>query len=238
MPSIVLPLRGKCIQVIDSIQLCQCLWFFPPELPLLDQNICGPCGHGIHAHVDYVSTVVHHYPANQCAAYVQKTPLVQRCTCEAQLCDHNAIDNPYRSAEPWNVLDYFQDSDNSNGYSHNANSPLGPNTTSSSSTDSANANADLMSNSPALIFSPGSHRPFSPSDDAGSVNIPITPTLISFPINNASSAIQLDIAQTQVYSPDSYFVNSSYTQPNDDATNGGYEYQDYLNAMYGARRQA
>ncbi|PBK96317.1 hypothetical protein ARMGADRAFT_1061042 [Armillaria gallica] len=237
MSSIVLPLRGKCIQVIDSIQSCQCLWFFPPQSPLLDQNICGLCGHGIHAHVDYVSTVVHHYSVNQCAAYVQKTPLVQRCTCEAQLCDHIATDNPYRSAEPWIVLDYFQGNNNSNSYSHNANSPLGPNTTYFSSTDSANANADLMSNSPTLISSPGSHRPFSPSDDAGNVDIPVTPTPISFPINNVSSVIQLDIAQNQVHSSDGYFVNS-YAQPDGDATNGGYEYQDYLNAMYGARREA
>ncbi|KAK0445556.1 hypothetical protein EV421DRAFT_1734747 [Armillaria borealis] len=238
MSSIVLPSRGKCIQVINSVQRCRCLWFFPPESPLLDQNICGLCGHGIHAHIDYVSTVVHHYPANQCAAYVQKTDddtdlLMGGSDGSVKIF---AIKLYQQQKFPLAGGD-GKDSDNSNGYSHNANSPLGPNTTSSSSTASANANTDLMSNSPALIFSPGSHRPFSPSDDAGSVNIPITPTLISFPINNASSAIQLDIAQTQVYSSD-YFVNSSYAQPNGDATNGGYEYQDYLNAMYGARRQA
>ncbi|PBK77636.1 hypothetical protein ARMSODRAFT_946477 [Armillaria solidipes] len=84
MSSIVLPSRGQCIQITNDSQHCQCLWFFPPESPLLDQNICGLCGHGIHAHADYVSIVVNHYPANQCAAYVQRTTLMQRCTCEAQ----------------------------------------------------------------------------------------------------------------------------------------------------------
>ncbi|PBK96331.1 hypothetical protein ARMGADRAFT_1076510 [Armillaria gallica] len=100
MSSVALPSRGQRIQVTDSIQRCQCLWFFPPASPLLDQYICDGCGHGIHTHVDYVSMDVNHHPPTQCAAYVQKTPLAQRCTCEAQLCDHIAIDNPYRYPEP------------------------------------------------------------------------------------------------------------------------------------------
>lgn len=133
-------------------------------------------------------------------------------------------------------MDYFQDSDGPNSYPHSANSPFALNTTSSSSTDSANA--DLMSNSPALIFSLGSHHQFSPSDNAGSVNIPINPIPISFPINNASSVIQPAIAQTQVYSSDGYFVKSSYAQPVSDATNRGYEYQNCLDAMCDARPEA
>ncbi len=38
----------------------------------VSQLVCGLCGHGIHAHADYISIVVNHYPANQCAAYAQQ----------------------------------------------------------------------------------------------------------------------------------------------------------------------
>ncbi|KAK0502785.1 hypothetical protein EDD18DRAFT_1135096 [Armillaria luteobubalina] len=37
----------------------------------VSQLVCGLCGHGIHAHADYMSIVVNHCPANQCAAYAQ-----------------------------------------------------------------------------------------------------------------------------------------------------------------------
>ncbi|KAK0433119.1 uncharacterized protein EV420DRAFT_578854 [Desarmillaria tabescens] len=97
MSSIVLPLRGKCIQVIDS-QRCQCPWFFPSESPPLDKNICGVCGHGIQAHVDYVSMVVHHCPAMNCAAYFPKTARIQACTCSASLIDHIPVVNVYRDS--------------------------------------------------------------------------------------------------------------------------------------------
>ncbi|KAK0433121.1 uncharacterized protein EV420DRAFT_578962 [Desarmillaria tabescens] len=100
MSSIILPSKGKCIHVIDSIQHCQCLWFLPPESPLLDQNICARCGHGIHAHADYVSMLVHHCPAMNCAAYFSKTARVQACTCSASLIDHIPVVNVYRSATP------------------------------------------------------------------------------------------------------------------------------------------
>ncbi|KAK0435442.1 uncharacterized protein EV420DRAFT_320950 [Desarmillaria tabescens] len=100
MSSIIFPSRGKCIQVIDSNQHCQCLWFLPPESPLLDQNNCGLCGHGVHAHVDYVSMVVHHCPAMNCGAYFPKTARVQACTCSASLIDHIPVVNVYRSPTP------------------------------------------------------------------------------------------------------------------------------------------
>ncbi|KAK0433123.1 uncharacterized protein EV420DRAFT_1654977 [Desarmillaria tabescens] len=136
MSSIVLPSRGKCIQVIDNIQYCQCQWFFPPN-----SNTCE-CGHGIHAHTDYVSTVVHHYPMNQCAAFVQQTSMEQRCTCGVRFCEHITINNSYRFPEPWTVLDYFNpDSDSpspsaiASDYSDDANSSFALNTTSFPSTD-------------------------------------------------------------------------------------------------------
>ncbi len=55
------------------------LSFASTYIPVLTvpQDICGHCGHGIHAHADYVSIVVNHYPANQCAAYAQKVCALQ-----------------------------------------------------------------------------------------------------------------------------------------------------------------
>ncbi|KAK0458424.1 uncharacterized protein EV420DRAFT_355240 [Desarmillaria tabescens] len=102
MSPTVLPSRERCTHTTDNTQQCQCPWFASPPL---DPYICGQCGHGIHAHVDYVSMVVNHHPPAQCAAYVQKMPLAQRCTCEAQLCDHVAINNLFRHADPSSVLD-------------------------------------------------------------------------------------------------------------------------------------
>ncbi|KAK0458386.1 uncharacterized protein EV420DRAFT_354027 [Desarmillaria tabescens] len=155
----ILPSSGRCNQATVNILYCQCQWFFPPESPLLDQvdshlpssifscscsqNICGLCGHGIHAHVDYVSTVVNHYPANQCAAYVQKTPLTQRCTCEAQFYEHVAIYNSYRFPEPWTVFDLFGQRNNSSSLS----------TTSSYYSNGANATIPFT---PTPVSSPSS----------------------------------------------------------------------------------
>ncbi|KAK0435441.1 uncharacterized protein EV420DRAFT_320930 [Desarmillaria tabescens] len=79
---------------------------------MFSQNICGLCARGIHPHADYVSIIFNHYPTNQCAAYVQKTSLIQRCACEAQFCEHIAIDNSYRFLDPWTVLDHFNDTIN------------------------------------------------------------------------------------------------------------------------------
>ncbi|KAK0197582.1 hypothetical protein F5146DRAFT_1130435 [Armillaria mellea] len=89
----VQPHRAQCIQVTDGTLICPCPWFNAPLLPSLDQLFsCVNCGHGIHAHVDYDSKIVHHRPANYCATYVQKV-----CTCTVQLFDHEAIVNVYRS---------------------------------------------------------------------------------------------------------------------------------------------
>ncbi|PBK96300.1 hypothetical protein ARMGADRAFT_1009982 [Armillaria gallica] len=95
MSSIFLPSRGQCIQISDNFQFCQCLSF----ASTLDQHICW-CGHGIHAHCDYVSMFVHHCPAMNCAAYYPKTPRVQACTCSASLMEHMPVMNMYRSPTP------------------------------------------------------------------------------------------------------------------------------------------
>ncbi|KAK0434966.1 hypothetical protein EV421DRAFT_2039425 [Armillaria borealis] len=96
MSSAALPSRGQCIEVTDNLQLCQCLSF----ASTLDQHICGRCGHGIHAHRDYVSMFVHQCPAMNCAAYYPKTPRVQACTCSASLFEHMPVMNVYRSPTP------------------------------------------------------------------------------------------------------------------------------------------
>ncbi len=179
---------------------------------------------------------VSHYPPTRCTAYVQRyatphsirhlelklpalqTPLTQRCTCEAQLCDHIAIDNPYRVAEPWNVLDYLPDSSvpSSNDTMNNsftANSvPFSSNT----------ANGSLMPVTPMPItpITWVSHS-LSPSSDAR--NIPFNPTLQSYP--SASGTLHVD--------------NDSYArQSGGSAMTGGYEYQYYSNAMYDATPEA
>ncbi len=200
------------------------------------QNICGLCGHGIHAHADYVSTIINHYPVNQCAAYVQRvcllssphrilksqlrllqTTLMQRCTCEAQFYEHIATDNWYQLPEPWTVLDYF--SPGSNGHSpsaatsyfNDANSPFSPNPTSSD------------------------YNTASSSGDGR--NVSLTPSTPSPSAASTSSAIQPDTTPTLGYSSKgcfrNYFVNSPYAgSPEGGATNESFEYQDYGNAMY------
>ncbi|KAK0240659.1 hypothetical protein EDD85DRAFT_496863 [Armillaria nabsnona] len=105
MSSIFLPSRGQCIQISDNFQFCQC----PLFVSTLDQLICGWCGHGIHAHRDYVSMFVHHCPAMNCAAYYPKTPRVLACTCSASLIEHMPVVNVYRSPTP---LPYGADVDN------------------------------------------------------------------------------------------------------------------------------
>ncbi|KAK0445575.1 hypothetical protein EV421DRAFT_2034567 [Armillaria borealis] len=100
-----LPSRGQCIEVTDNIQRCQC----PSFASTLDQLICGRCGHGIHAHRDYVSMFVHQCPAMNCAAYYPKTPRVLACTCSASLIEHIPVVNIYRSPTP---LPYRADVDN------------------------------------------------------------------------------------------------------------------------------
>ncbi|KAK0434953.1 hypothetical protein EV421DRAFT_1740588 [Armillaria borealis] len=247
--SSALPSRGQCIQVTDNY--CQCPWFVST---LLDQHLCGLCGHGIHAHVDYVSMVVNYYPANQCAAYVQKTPLAQRCTCEAQLCDHVATNNPYRMTEPWKVLDYFPDNNipSSNvgaiGFSNGAvNDPYTPSSMSFSSADSdavtqSSHDANLMPTARAPVFSPSPRHAFSPS--SGVENIRFASTSISSPSSSASSTIQSDITQIQAYSSNHYFVhpdhfiNTYARQSDDDATDENLHYHGGSNVMYGSTPEA
>ncbi|PBK80424.1 hypothetical protein ARMGADRAFT_1171906 [Armillaria gallica] len=244
MSSAVFPSRGQCTQVTDNVHRCQCPSF---ASPLLDPYICVNCGHGIHAHGDYVSMVVNHYPTTQCAAYVQKTPLAQRCTCEAQLCDHLPIDNLYRSAEPWTVWDYFADN-NSPSYSPAANSfsndaindPYMP----TPSSMSFSRDANLMSITTAPVFSP-TLRTSIPSSEVG--NTFLAPASISPPsARSASSGIQSDITQTQGHIPDDHFVqsldnfmNDSYDrQPEGCATDQNLNYRDHSNVIYGPTPEA
>ncbi|KAK0228082.1 hypothetical protein IW262DRAFT_1292972 [Armillaria fumosa] len=220
MSSIVLPSRGQCIQTTDNLQHCQCLWFFPPELSLLDQDICSLCGHGIHTHADYVLTVVNHCPENRCVAYTQKTPLTQFCTCGAQNFQHIATYNPCRLPEPWTVLDYFSPgSIGSPGattisYSDKVNNPFSPRTTSSDYT---------------AAISSGDTR-----------NISVTLMPVYSPSASASSAIQPSTAGSLCYSSDgyfypNYFANSSYARPPEGGVmNESFECQDFGNVMYAA----
>ncbi|KAK0458427.1 uncharacterized protein EV420DRAFT_1479702 [Desarmillaria tabescens] len=161
--------------------------------------------------------VVNHYPPAQCAAYVQKTPLAQRCTCEVWLCDHVAINNWYRSAEPWNVMGDFPDtnspSSNVNAISFSNDTITGPYTLSSMSVSSADSDNVTFSHDVNLgpitgtpIFSPSPRHSFSPSHDAR--NAPLTLAYISAPpVSSASSGIlQSDIAHAQTYGSGDYFV--------------------------------
>ncbi len=78
LPSI----RGRCVEHTDYA-FCLCSRFVParnesrhldgvfPVLIASQMHLCT-CGHAAHAHVDYLSQVVHHCPATRCAAYAQK----------------------------------------------------------------------------------------------------------------------------------------------------------------------
>ncbi|KAK0433120.1 uncharacterized protein EV420DRAFT_1654975 [Desarmillaria tabescens] len=92
-------IRGQCTEHTDNV-FCLCLRFTPHRDPshwlTLDQSRCM-CGHGIHAHADYVSLIVHNCRPTHCVAYVQKTPKTQECTCSALLFDHVPVVNAYRS---------------------------------------------------------------------------------------------------------------------------------------------
>ncbi|KAK0502780.1 hypothetical protein EDD18DRAFT_1135070 [Armillaria luteobubalina] len=192
MSSIVLPSRGQCIQTIDGIQPCQCLWFLPPESSLLDPDICGRCKHGIHAHVDYVSTVINNYPANRCVAYAQKTRLTQFCACGAEFFEHVGTYNPYYIPEPWSDLRYFNPDDNvpspsatTSSYSNDAGSPLSPDTTSSVY-------------STAIL-----------SEDARNVSFTPAPTYSPSASSSTSPSTQPDTTQNLRYSPGGYFAQYS-----------------------------
>ncbi|KAK0434967.1 hypothetical protein EV421DRAFT_2022792 [Armillaria borealis] len=217
MSSIFLPSRGQVAPARPG-RLSFTFTYYIPVLTFF-QDICGLCEHGIHAHTDYVSTVVNHYPANRCVAYAQKY-----CTCEAQFCEHIATYNPYRLPEPWTVLDYFNPDSNCpspsatmSSHFNDANSPFspGPGTTSSNyDTTILSGDARNVSLTPAPIYSPSASSSTSPT-------------------------IQPDTTQTLGYSSGGYFaqysnhfVNSPYAGPESGATNESFEYQDYGNAMY------
>ncbi|KAK0244013.1 hypothetical protein EDD85DRAFT_183532 [Armillaria nabsnona] len=108
MSSAALPSRGQCTRVTDNIQHCQCPWFVLNFLDQPEWHVCQ-CGHGMHAHADYVSTVVHRCVATNCVAFIQKTARTQGCTCSASLIDHNPVMNMYRSPA---TLPYGVDVDN------------------------------------------------------------------------------------------------------------------------------
>ncbi|KAK0474977.1 hypothetical protein IW261DRAFT_1595865 [Armillaria novae-zelandiae] len=213
MSSAALPSRGRCIQVTDYVHQCQCPSF---ASPLLDPNICVNCGHGIHTHADYVSTVVHHYPPTQCVAYVQKTPLTQRCTCEIWLCNHVPTNNSHHSAEPWAVLDQYLDNNGppyspaaigiSNGTTDDPYTP---------SSVSFSRDTNLVPVTPAPMFSP-SPRAFIPSSEAGNISLALPSA------RSALSGIQSDITQAQAYSPGNHFVQ--YSSP-DHFMNDSYDRQ-------------
>lgn len=162
------------------------------------------------------------------------TPLAQRCTRKAQLCDHIATDNLYRSAEPCNVLDYFPYSNNPsfNADGSSNNSMTSPFT--SNSTTGRNFTPVAPTPVPSdHIASPS----FSPSCDAG--NLFFTSTFISSPSASSNvSDVQPDVTHTQAYNSDNYsdpFISSYARQSDGEATNESYyEYQDYPNEMYGA----
>ncbi|SJL04548.1 uncharacterized protein ARMOST_07915 [Armillaria ostoyae] len=118
MSSTSLPLRARCIQA-HSGTACWCPWFVSPASTVLDQSSCAACSHGIHGHVDYVSMFVHCCAATQCAAYAQKTPQTQACTCSAQLADHGLAVNLHRPADPSDIAGLFTDDIPVNGLPSN-----------------------------------------------------------------------------------------------------------------------
>ncbi|KAK0448262.1 uncharacterized protein EV420DRAFT_849268 [Desarmillaria tabescens] len=154
-----LPLRARCIQVHDGTA-CWCPWFISPASPLLDQTSCAACGHGIHGHVDYVSMFVHCCAATQCAAYAQKTPQTQACTCSAQLADHGLAVNLHRPADPSDIAGLFvddilvnglpsnDDASYSSGYTTNSTVILTPFDTPTPSTVYSSARQDAIQPKP------------------------------------------------------------------------------------------
>ncbi|KAK0474979.1 hypothetical protein IW261DRAFT_1498049 [Armillaria novae-zelandiae] len=244
MSSPPIPSRGRCIQATDSVHQCQCPSF---ASPLLDPNICINCRHGIHAHADYVSMVVHHYPPTQCIAYVQKTPLTQRCTCEIWLCDHLPTNNSHHSAEPWAVLDQYLDNNGppyspatigiSNGTTDDPYTP-------SSMSFSPSRDANFTPTTTPPIFSP-SPRAFISFSEVDSISL--APTSLSSPsASSASPGVQSDITQAQAYSPEDYVIQypdpvmyTSYDrQPEGGATHGNFDYHGHSNMTYGPTPEA
>ncbi|KAK0240646.1 hypothetical protein EDD85DRAFT_496560 [Armillaria nabsnona] len=144
-----------------------------------------------------------------------QTPLMQHCTCEAQIHEHIATDNWYRLPDPWTVLDYFNPDNNSPpsaATSHNATGPF-------SYTSSPGYNDTILS---------GDAR-----------NMSLTPAPAPSP-SPSSTAIQFDTTQTRYHSSDGDFARYSDHSPRSPyvglpegrAANGSFQYQDYGNPMY------
>ncbi|PBK82339.1 hypothetical protein ARMGADRAFT_1090394 [Armillaria gallica] len=215
MSSIVVQTRGRCIQITDS-QLCWCPRFFPPEPHLLDQTICGQCGHSIHAHVDLVSLTVFHHPARQCASYAQQSLLMYTCTCGAPFAEHNPTHKSHHIPALWTVVRIFYPeiygpfpSDTTGNYSNDAPNSFSPNTTSSDYN---------------TVISSGNAR-----------NVSLTAaSTSSHSAASTLSAIQHDTIQTLGYSSDGYPAQypSHAGPPESGATNESLKYQDYGDAMH------
>ncbi|KAK0225257.1 hypothetical protein EDD85DRAFT_940792 [Armillaria nabsnona] len=201
-------------------------------------------------HVDYVSMVVHKFPATQCAAYVQKTPLSQCCTCEVQLCDHIATNNSYKSVEPWNTLEGFTDSNgpssdvNEIGFPDDGMDSLSTPNSIFFSSYTAEETLDLVTlahtSSPYI-----SSCAFSSSRNVRNTGIHFIPTPISSPSGSGTaSGIHPGITQTPTFSSDDSFVRylnnfiNTYVRPPGLSMNGSSECTGHLNATSDATHEA
>ncbi|KAK0210323.1 hypothetical protein DFS33DRAFT_1292345 [Desarmillaria ectypa] len=115
MAPIKVPYRARCLEVADGSNPCQCQWFISPPSLVANKFACSKCGHGIHAHADYVSKIVHHCSPTHCVAYVQETPRTQACTCTAMLVHHRPMQNPYRLPEAPTLIAQLSNQDVSTG---------------------------------------------------------------------------------------------------------------------------
>ncbi|KAK0197577.1 hypothetical protein F5146DRAFT_52539 [Armillaria mellea] len=98
-------MTGMSIHVVKFVSHSFPRTMHPSHRLYSTMSVCASCGHGIHSHVDYVSTMVCHIVATQCAAYIQETPLTQRCTCSVHVADHQPILNLHRLQDTYYVLD-------------------------------------------------------------------------------------------------------------------------------------
>ncbi|KAK0477759.1 hypothetical protein EDD18DRAFT_1365214 [Armillaria luteobubalina] len=217
MSLIVLPSQGQCIQTTDNGHHCQCLWFLPPKSSQLDPDICGWCKHSIHAHADYVSTVVDNYPANQCTVYAQETRLMQYCTCGAQFFEHVTTYNLYYISDPWTVLHYFNPDNNvpspsaaMSGYSNDASSPFSPDTTSFVySTAILSGDMRNISFTPAYMpsNSPGISSSYSYGDAVIFTPTPQSVVQLAIPLTEADSHSEVENSSGVQYQDDNFSAN-------------------------------
>ncbi|KAK0197583.1 hypothetical protein F5146DRAFT_1130436 [Armillaria mellea] len=181
---------------------------------MVSQDICGHFGHGLHAHANYISMVVNHYPMNQCAAFAQKTCLMQRCTCEAQCYEHIAAYNLYCIPEPWTVLRYFNPDSHvpspSTTVSSTTHSPFSPHTMPSSNHSTAmfsNATSIPITLTYIPSSSPNINPPYSYND-----TVIFTPTgqpivELTVPQIKACSHSEVENSYGVQYQDDDFSVN-------------------------------